>query len=201
MSSEKENKKWHYLKVNRGRYLCLEHGSFCDNCDGYVKKCPLCESSKEDKKNWQINPVNRALEIIRGLQQRSISRFSILSGIVAALGLLALFNDNTATVLNKAINSPSGILLFFASICFFASFIFYLASMAHVKVTYRDKTCGIFGTAKFLKKTTKCWERYMVCYLHAFEICHKVGNILLCSSVGFLILFIISLPILCFICK
>ncbi len=191
MCSEEENKKWHYLKVNRGRYLCPRHGGFCDSCDGYAKECPLCESLDEDKKNWQINPVNRALEIIRGLQARSISRFSILSGIVAALGLFALFNDNTATALNKAINSSSGILLFISSVCFFLSFICYLASMAHVKVTYRDKTCGIFGTAKFLKKTTKCWERYMVCYLHVFEICHKGGNILLCSSIFLLITFIV----------
>ena len=184
MSSEEENKKWHYLKVNRGRYLCTKHGSFCDSSDNYTTNCPICGDCKSFLK---LNHLDRVLQIIRNIQGRSMNRFSILSGIVGALGLFSLFNDSTATAINTAIKLPSGILLLLASICFFLAFICYLASMAHVRVTDGNSICGI---AKFEEKTIIAWEAYMVKYLNRFELAHKAGNMLLASSGLCIIVFI-----------
>ncbi len=185
-----EDNKWHYLKVNKGRYLCSKHGGFCDSSDSYIGACPLCDKNDDDK-HWQINHVDTALQIVRNLQARSMKRFYIIYGVTGFLGLLSVFPEfDIADYLSNLCWLSKAVLVLFGG-CFFLSFIFYLASMAHVKVTYRDKTCGFFGTAKFLKKTTKCWEKYIVCYLHAFEICHKAGNLALCFSMGFLVTFLI----------
>ena len=197
--ADSKNKEWHYLDVNRGRYLCLKHGSFCDSSDNYVKACPLCDGNH--KTYWKINHLDRVLQIIRNIQGRSMTRFSILSGIVGALGLFSLFNDNTVTAINTAIKLPSAILLFIASILFFLAFIFYLSSMAHVRVTRRHFKDSIFGTAEFEEKTIIAWEAYMVNRLNKFELAHKAGNWLLCFSVGFIILFLFIEFILPLICK
>ena len=194
--NKSDKKEWHYLDVNRGRYLCLEHGSFCDSSDDYAKECPLCDGNH--KTYWKINHLDRVLQIIRNIQKRSMNRFSILSGIVAALGLFSLFSNNTATAISKAIELSSGILLLLAGICFFLAFIFYLASMAHVKVTDGNSFLGI---AKFEEKTIIDWEAYMVKRLNRFELAHKYGNRVLCLSMGFLILFLFIEFILPLICK
>ncbi len=194
--NESDKKEWHYLDVNRGRYLCLEHGSFCDSSDDYAKECPLCDGNH--KTYWKINHLDRVLQIIRNIQKRSMNRFSILSGIVAALGLFSLFSNNTATAITTAINASSGFLLFFASICFFASFICYLASMAHVRVTDGN---SFFGIAKFEAKTIIDWEAYMVKRLNKFELAHRIGNWVLCFSMVFLILFLFIEFIILLICK
>ncbi len=193
---KKPTDEWHYLEVNRGRYLCPRHGGFCDSCDGYAMNCPICgkSESKKNKENWQINPVNRALEIIRGLQKRSLNRFSILSGITGLFGVFSLFQTDAFLKYWQDLGCWSQTLLMLFSICFFISFICYLTSMAHVKITCREKICGFFGTAKFLKKTIDDWETYMVCCLNAFELCHEIGNkILVLGGVFIIIVLIIQL--------
>ncbi len=188
-NSKPKEKKWHYLDVNKGRYLCLKHGGFCDVADGYARKCPLC--NKNDDKHWQINHVDTALQIVRNLQARSVKRFFIIYGVTGFLGLLSFFKASDPYKIIEAIGYTSVFILFCSSICFFASFICFLTSMAHVKVTYRGKICGIFGTAKFSKKTIKEWEGYMACHLHIFELFHAIGNKSLVLSVGFFIAFLI----------
>ena len=191
MGSEEENKKWHYLKVNKGRYLCLKHGGFCDVADNHAQTCPLCdEDVKGNEKNWEINHVDTALQIVRNLQARSMNRFYLIYGITGFLGVLSVFQkfDLVNYLSNLCWLSKVDLILF--CVCFFASFICYLISMSHVKVTCRNYKNSIFGTAKFLEKTITGWEAYMVDRVNKFEFSHKAGNWLLCFSVGFLILFL-----------
>ncbi len=186
-NNESDEKKWHYLDVNRGRYLCSKHGSFCDSSDNYTTNCPICGECKDF---LELNHLDRVLQIIRNIQGRSMNRFYILYGIVGALGLFSFFNNSTATAINTAIKLPSGFLLLLASICFFLAFICYLASMAHVRVTRRHFNDSIFGTAEFEEKTIADWESYMVKRLNKFELAHKAGNWLLCISGLFIIVFL-----------
>ena len=185
---------WHYLEVNRGRYLCSRHGGFCDSCDGYAKECSLCNEAQKKSKNWQVNPIDRVLEIIRGLQKRSLNRFSILSGITGLFGVFSLFQTDAFLKYWQDLGYWSQILLMLFSICFFISFVCYLTSMAHVKITCREKICGFFGTAKFLKKTIDGWETYMVCCLNAFELCHEIGNKILVLG-GVFIIIVLSIQL------
>ncbi len=173
---------WHYLEINRGRYLCLEHGSFCSDFDNYAKKCPYnnCKNAME------INNVDRTLQIIRGLQERSLNRFSILYGVIGALGLFSFFQEpeQLATLLN--LSCTSKFLLWLSSILFLTSFICYLISMNHVKTT------EWFKPSKFKIKTITEWNEYIARYLSGFEAFHKIGNALLCFSVFFIIIFLVT---------
>ncbi len=190
MSSEKP---WHYLKVNKGRYLCLKHGGFCDVADGYAKKCPLC--NKNDDKHWQINPVDTALQIVRNLQARSMNRFYLIYGVTGFLGLLSLFEGKEILgYLSNADCISWGFLAFFG-IFFIASSICYLLSMGHVKTTDSG------DPPEFLEKTIYKWETYMEKNISKFEWYHTTGNRLLALSGGSIILFIIAQIVLPLICK
>ena len=193
MSSEKP---WHYLKVNKGRYLCLKHGGFCDVADGYAKKCPLCdENVKGNETNWEINPVDTALQIVRNLQARSMNRFYLIYGVTGFLGLLSLFEGKEiAGYLSNADCIAWGFLALFG-LSFIASSICYLFSMGHVKTTDSG------DPPEFLEKTIAKWETYMEINISKFEWYHTTGNRLLALSGGSIILFIIAQLILPLIYK
>ncbi len=185
MSSKK---KWHYLKVNRGRYLCLKHGGFCDSSDNYTTKCPIC--NKGDKKNWQINPVDVSLQIVRNLQNRSAKRFYIIYGVTGFLGLFSI--TQTVTQENKLFNYlskfgciSSGFLALFG-ISFILSFVCYLFSMGHVKTTKKGKS------NEFLEETIDDWKKYMAERIKLFEGWHMAGNILLAFSGTGIIMFLFA---------
>ncbi len=187
MGSEEE-KPWHYLKVNRGRYLCLEHGGFCDSSDGYSKVCPLCGDDCKgsvDKNNWQVNPIDRVLQVMKNLQSRSIRIIQILSGVTGLFGLFSFFQREDIAGELKKLDWCSFIILAIFIILFLISFIFYLLSMPHMKTTNLD---GITG---FSKKTIDKWEDYIAEHLAKFEQHHITGTISLALSGGFLILFIL----------
>ncbi len=190
-NSKSDKKEWHYLDISRGRYLCLEHGGFCYKSDGHAQKCPMCNGTKE----LQINKISRSLQIIRGLQARSLNRFSILSGIIGVLGLFSFFQSPEFASHVLDIDCPLNILLYSSGVSFLISFICYLISMNHVKTTQWFNPC------KFKIQTITKWENYLARNLSLFEALHKIGNMLLCISIVSLILFIINPPILSVICK
>ncbi len=176
---------WHYLEVNRGRYLCSKHGSFCDSSDNYTRECPICGECKDF---LGLNHLDRVLQIIRNIQSRSMKRFYILYGVTGFLGVFSVFQDfDIVTYLLNLCWFSKGVFGLFG-LSFVVSFICYLASMAHVKVTDGNSFLGI---AKFSEKTITGWEAYMVKHLNRFELAHKVGNVALCLSMGFLIVFLI----------
>ncbi len=189
---------WHYLEVNRGRYLCSRHGGFCDSSDGYSKVCPLCGDDCKgsvDKNNWQVNPIDRVLQVMKNLQSRSIRIIQILSGVTGFLGLLSIFKeDNPFTFLSDLGYISWGFLALFI-VCFITSFICYLRSMPHMKTTNLD---GITG---FSKKPIDKWEDYIAKHLAKFEWYHTIGTRSLAWSGGFLILFILAQLITPLICK
>ena len=180
-NNESDEKKWHYLDISRGRYLCLEHGGFCYKSDGHAKTCPICN----DTEKLQINKISRSLQIIRGLQARSLNRFSILSGIIGVLGLFSFF-QSPELLIHLRLDDFEKSLFYFSGVFFLASFFFYLISMKHVKTTQW------FNPVKFQIKTITQWERYMAFNLSLFEVFHKLGNLFLCSSILLLILFSIT---------
>ncbi len=179
--------KWHYLDVNRGRYLCLKHGGFCDSSDNYTTKCPIC--NKGDKKNWQINPVDVSLQIVRNLQNRSMKRFYIIYGVTGFLGLFSITQTVTQEnklfdYLSKLGGVPFGFLVLFG-ISFILSFVCYLFSMGHVKTTKKEKP------HEFLEETIDDWKKYMAEKIKEFEWYHTTGNLLLALSGLCLIIFLI----------
>ena len=184
MSSKKKTStdKWHYLNVNRGRYLCLKHGGFCDSSDNYTTKCPIC--NKGDKKNWQINPVDVSLQIVRNLQNRSAKRFYLIYGTTGFLGLLLFFKEYTRSADLPNLDCISVVFLVLFISLFFLAFIFYLLSMGHVKVT--DSS----DPPKFIEKTLTEWKLYMAEKIKRFEWYHTAGNLLLALSGLFIIAFL-----------
>lgn len=59
-----------YAELNRGRYLCEDHGGFCDESDNYANTCALCKS-KRSRKKWRTNEVARTLVIVNDLQRKT----------------------------------------------------------------------------------------------------------------------------------
>ncbi len=181
MSSEEENKKWHYLDVNRGRYLCSEHGGFCDSSDGYAMNCPLCKELERDKENWRVNHIDRVLQVMKNLQTRSIRIIQILSGATGLLGLFSILKKDALSAYFLTLGSFSTKLLILFIISFLFSFVLYFLSIAHMKTT-EVKCWGICGGTKFSKKTIRRWEQHIVKRLGWFESCHAFSNILLAFS-------------------
>ena len=155
-----EGKRWNYLEVNRGRYLCFEHGSFCDSSDGYLKACPLCPEDRTAI--WAENPVDRALQVINNLQNRSkrnAALASVISGGLAGLGLIAkLFPENEGQELFS-----QGFFVFAVG-SLLVAIACYAFSMRHVPIVdqqgrYRNET--IEGFSSFFSKETRsfeCWH-------------------------------------------
>ncbi len=177
---------WHYLEVNRGRYLCSKHGGFCDSSDGYAKECPLCKESENYKKNWRVNPIDRVLQVMKNLQSRSIRIIQILSGVTGLFGLFSFFQSEDIAGELKKLDWFSLIILAIFIILFLISFIFYLLSMPHMKTTNLKNESG------FSEKKIKEWEDYIVEHLANFEWYHTTGTKFLAWSGGFLILFLLA---------
>ncbi len=191
---KKPTDKWHYLEVNRGRYLCSRHGGFCDSSDGYSKVCPLCGDDCKgsvDKNNWQVNPIDRVLQVMKNLQSRSIRIIQILSGITGFLGLLSIFKEDALSAYLSDIDTSSTNVLIAFIILFILSLVFYFLSIAHMKTT-EVKCWGICGGTKFSKKTIRRWEQHIVKRLGWFESCHAFSNILLALSGLCLIVFLLK---------
>ncbi|WP_421701559.1 hypothetical protein [Aliiroseovarius sp.] len=155
-------KDWQYWEINRGRFLCPEHGGFCDSCDGYAKECPICASgSGSVGRGYLVNPVDRALQVINGLQKRSKRNVSLVSGITGGLAGLSILAK-----LGKVADSEnafgflgiqpipwlyvSGLVLLILSVACFAG------SMKQIDVTKDDEflSCSIQEFQSYLAKET-----------------------------------------------
>ncbi len=188
---KKPTDKWHYLEVNRGRYLCVRHGGFCDSSDGYTKECPLCNEAQKKSKNWQVNPIDRVLQVMKNLQSRSTRIISITSGATGLFGLVSIFKKDALSAYFLDLDPSSTNVLILFTIFFLSSFVFYFLSIAHMKTT-RAKCCRIFGESKFPKKTIDGWEQHIVNRLSWFEDFHFTSNILLAFSGLCLIIFLLK---------
>ena len=136
------NGPWHYLDVCRGRYLCELHGGFCDSSDNYQSECPLCRklcNSSEDFKiscaTWTRNPVDRGLQIMRNLQNRSARNAAIVGGISSTLTVVAVLSGDAGNLISSVADNL--FFLFLVSCAIVALLIsagLFLFSMSHMAV-------------------------------------------------------------------
>lgn len=173
MSSQKP---WPYLEICRGRFLCEEHGGFCDSSDNYSRKCPLCCKSEEcdlkEKVEWVANPVDRGLQIMRNLQNRSARNASIVAGLFGLLSAIFLLNGGDTKLLGQAFQESAILkVLLGAAIPALLSLGLFLFSMSHMPTI--DKNAE--KNAKFMIKTCEDWEAHVATHLWRFETSHKLG--------------------------
>ncbi len=160
-----DEKEWHYLEINRGRYICKEHGSFCDSSDQYVHSCPLCASGKS--KEFSFNPIDRGLQIMRNLQNRSARNASIVAGLFAAMSAMLVFGSSDGGVFINSVFSKfiAGSMVF--GLIALGLFLF---SMSHMPTIQKRNGCN-----EFMTKKLSGWERHIVKYLSRFEKLHIFG--------------------------
>ena len=160
-----DDKVWHYLEINRGRYICEEHGSFCDSSDQYALCCPLCPSDKSEK--FSFNPIDRGLQIMRNLQDRSARNASIVAGLFAAMSAMLVFgsSDEGAFINSSFSKFIAGSMVF--GLIALALFLF---SMSHMPTIQKRNGCN-----EFMTKKLSSWERHIVIHLRRFENLHICG--------------------------
>ncbi len=163
------DKEWHYLEVCRGRLLCPEHGGYCDSSDAHADKCPLC--LEEGSLSSVINPIDRGLQIMKNLQNRSARNAAIVSGVIGALSVLFVFGGTELTSIGLAI---AILPIRIAVVCGFLCIGLFLSSMAHMPITESDVSSHTKKTI-FMTKSLDDWETYVVTYLEKFEARHKFG--------------------------
>ena len=178
-----EQRDWHYLEICRGRYLCQVHGAFCDSSDDYLDRCILCDGDAEKaKNNWRHNHIDRGLQIMRGLQNRSARNAGVVAGLFGVLTAFLLLNKDNIEVVREFVERP----LLAGSIVFgmmfgLVSIGFFLSSMAHMPTT---TGMGFWGLAKPSFKSMKmaAWEDYISSSLAKFERRHSIG--IYCFSIA-----------------
>ena len=168
MTSESNEKTYNYLCVNRGRYLCPEHGSFCDSSDGYSKECLLCMGDPIDKTKWQPNRIDRLLQVVNGLQNRSKRNLALSASLIGGIGALRIFSGLIPGGLKFTasiwVTTPIviGLMLLVLSLGAYA------VSMPHIKTT---------DNSSMHSKTLSEWEKFLACQLEKFERWHSLrGN-------------------------
>ncbi|MEQ9567922.1 MAG: hypothetical protein RLN85_19290, partial [Pseudomonadales bacterium] len=146
-------------EVNRGRFLCSVHGGFCDSVDGYSNVCPICKHN--ENVSLQVNPVDRSLHIINGLQNRSKRNAALVtavSGGLASIGVLTKLVPGSTEIVS--VSQP----WFLASILILVvAVVLYGLSMKHVSITDRKgfKIDSIEGFERYLAGKTRnfeCWH-------------------------------------------
>ncbi|WP_299662765.1 hypothetical protein [uncultured Ruegeria sp.] len=151
---------FHFLKINRGRYLCPEHGSFCDSSDGYATACPLCVQA--DKKNWTTNNIDRALQILGNIQSRSQRNLAVASGFLGAVGLVSVLEKvGGANILQQLDGFTPFLIASLGSLVF--SIALYVSSMAHMDVTLNGQ---------FLSLELEQWEKMIADFIKQMEVRH-----------------------------
>jgi len=169
----------HYSDICRGRYLCAEHGGFCDGADDYVNHCPLCGPEGADKKIWTVNRADRLLHLVNGLQKRSArnaSLISLIGGGFGALSLLLRFTEDAgATGLGAVSVYPVWIQLGLSFLVLSVGC--YSLSMAQIQTT---------SNGRELEKMMGEWETFLTGELKKMEIWHAwAGRMFTLGVVGF----------------
>ncbi len=132
------SEKLHFLEVNRGRYLCSMHGGFCDSSDSYQSKCPACSTDKSIGGSdgplsvASINYVDRVLQIIGNLQQRSLRSVQLITALFGGIAIIEL-TGNRAQLVGTGALEVSGFIVFAA--CLLIALLFYSVSIRHIPVT------------------------------------------------------------------
>ncbi len=180
------NKLWGYLDVCRGRYLCSEHGSFCDSSDNYQVTCPRCcinaNPYKKTAAKVRNNPLDRGLQIMRNLQGRSGRYASIIAGLFASIAALAVISQNAdGTSSLQSLNQNFLYVCVAAFAIGLVSLALFIASMAHMP-TLDAKT------SRFMEKTIGDWEVHVGSYLSWFERLHWWGTVVFCFAIAVFIL-------------
>lgn len=170
---------YHFLTINRGRYLCSLHGSFCDSSDGYLQACPLCGTGARG--DWSENRLDRALQVVGNLQKRSSRNLAVVSGLLGAFGALSLFgSDHVAwsTQLKEGSFSRLGVI----GLCsLVVSLVMYVFSMSHMQLTTAPKLS--FRKGEFQSYSLDAWEIYVAGFVRQIERLHLLGNLLFASGV------------------
>jgi len=157
-----EQKKFNYLEINRGRYLCPAHGGFCDSSDNYLNKCPLCQF-KNEAEPCQINKVDRLLQVINGLQNRSKRNVALLASLIGGIGALRLAAEIGGGFSDFAASAYAKLFAYLAVVVLLISLALYGASMAHIRTT---------NTAAIMNKSLSEWESYLAGKLGRMECWH-----------------------------
>ncbi len=168
--------EWHYLKICRGRFICSEHGAFCDSSDNYVYRCILCDKLEAGTAiDWTNNSVDRGLQIMRNLQNRSARNAAIVAGLFGILSVFLILNqDNTELVQEFASRPILAISIVLGIVLGLVSLGFFLSSMAHMPTIHREGWLGL-GKASFMEKSLTAWEAHVAQSLSRFELRHRLG--------------------------
>ena len=162
-----------YVSINRGRYRCEAHGSFCDSSDGYATTCPLCDRNSDAQYTWDENPIDRLLQIVRNLQERVRRNLSIILGLTGLLGAVSAINrligDSEALSTTKL---QSGCFLTSFALLLLAIF-FYLLSLRHVSPMEKGR---------MNRKSIDEWECMLVRELASIERWQWWGNLFFALS-------------------
>ncbi len=162
---------YHFLSVNRGRYLCREHGSFCDSSDGYTTNCPLC--SGESKCTWEVNRVDRSLQILGNVQARSQRGLAVASGLLGAASLIGLAEKITGLGMLKNSDLYAPGLLVGLSTLLVAIWL-YLLSMKHMDVTV---------DGRFENLELSQWEKKITGFIRQVERLHTYATYFLGAAI------------------
>jgi hypothetical protein len=166
-------KLWHYLHVNRGRYLCSEHGSFCDSSDGYAVSCPCCScknSCDQLEIAWTPNNIDRALQLINGLQNRSKRNLAALAGFLGAIGGLGALNAITGFINFESdfYYSPKFLIFLFLAITSLStSLLLFSISLKQISVIY---------SCEFQEQNLSDWEAFFAKHLECLENLQKYAG-------------------------
>jgi hypothetical protein len=176
MQGNLSDKKFSYLELNRGRYLCPDHGGFCDSVDNYQVKCPLC-GTMDPLKHWQINKVDRLLQVVNGLQNRSKRNVALLASLIGGIGLLRLASALGNSDGSLLTSDWAKALTFFAVACLLLSLSMYGASMPHIRTMQKQEQPT---------RTVNEWEKSLGAELFKMERWHKRAGLLFGMSTALL---------------
>ncbi|WP_291735778.1 hypothetical protein [Leisingera sp. F5] len=161
-------KRWGFTEVSSGRYLCQEHGGYCDASDSYLNKCPICTPGDEASKVY--NPVQRLLRVINGLQERSKRNLTLATSVFGGLSVLKLLQR--AVPAEEALDGYSlfftgevwGGFLVITALFLLLAIALFAASMAQVTVVEKDWVPA---------KTISEWEHFLAAKLGNMEFLHR----------------------------
>ncbi len=181
-------REWHYLEVNRGRYLCSEHGGFCDSSDNYAGTCPIClkKGEKSDLEKWSANKVDRGLQVVRNLQNRSKALLGFASGLFGVFGVSVVAQQITSKGEN-----PFAFLSSWQLCLLSASLFLWLIAFACLVLSL-----GNFSPTKgrvFDKQSLDKWDRSVADSLSRFE-CRQSWGVRALSMSVFLLAMSLVLP-------
>lgn len=190
--------KFYWTDINRGRYLCQEHGGFCHDDDGHSLECPICQSKSIRDANFnedmdtrfpiKNNSVARLISQLNGYQSRT---GSLIKG-VAAIGALLL-----PLLIKDVSSSPNGltIILVATGSVLVAVMAFYLHILSNrdfgTRIKIVDKTPSSFqqvpgwivGSQMPEKMTHDEWHKELLTWVAQYERRRIIGDVFMTIGV------------------